>query len=82
MQMSETILQQAAREYNVYFRYDSPKPYQIVTSGNDVYMRWSTDDTNPIFIMRTNTNGGTVTNTYTIDVWSNRATATYFYDFS
>lgn len=69
------------RLYSSYFRMDSPIPYQIDVAGNITYMRWSTDDTNPVFIRRVYVSGNITQNDYTIDLWSNRAAATYQYNF-
>jgi hypothetical protein len=85
--MAETITNQANRLMNVYFRYDSPKPFQVLSKGDAIYMRWSTDDVGDIFILRvlTITNSlETVPETiiqteFTIDKWTNREAATYQY---
>jgi hypothetical protein len=70
-----------ARLYSSYFRMDSPVPYQIDVAGNITYMRWSTNDMDPVFIRRVLVSGNSTFNEYTIDVWSNRSLATYTYNF-
>jgi hypothetical protein len=85
--MAETLLQEANRLMNVYFRFDSPKPYQVVTKGDYNYLRWSTTNSDPIFILRIKTETSsletvpetTVTTEFTIDLWDNREVATYGY---
>ena len=69
-----------ARLYSSYFRMDSLVPYQIDNAGSDIYMRWSDDDVNPVFIRRTSINGNITQNDFAFDLWSNRTTATYAYN--
>lgn len=69
------------RMYNTYFRMDSPIPYQIDDTGNYIYMRWSNDSNNPVFIRRVSINGSITQNDYTLALWANRTTATYQYNF-
>lgn len=69
------------RLYSSYFRLDSPIPYQIDTAGNIIYMRWSTDDTGKVFIRRVLVSGNITSNGYAYDVWANRSSATYYYNF-
>ena len=85
--MSESNNNKANRLMNVYFRMDSPKPYQVTTKGNIVYSRWSTDNDSEIFILRVSTtenntetvNETTITTEYTIARWSDREIANYSY---
>lgn len=84
--MPETVDNQAARLLNLYFRMDSPRPYQVEVGAQHVYMRWSTDNTNPIFILRISTDVNPLTTTYqydyTIDTWARREVAHYIYNFN
>ena len=85
--MSESNINKANRLMNVYFRMNSPQPYQSNTKGDAVYYRWSTYYVNPIFILTVlttvdNTSSiseTTVTTEFAIDVWSNRESANYSY---
>lgn len=75
MSIQDTV----SRLCSSYFRLDSPIPYQVDVDGGDVYMRWSTEDSEAVFIRRINTTGGLTTNSFTYALWSDRSTATYYY---
>lgn len=73
-----SIQEEISRQYNTFLKLNSPTPYQVNTSGDDTFIRWSPDNSNPVFIQKINASGNDVTITYTISLWGNRSTATYY----
>lgn len=83
--MAETIPNKVSRLCNLYYRMSNPPPYQIEANPPVTYTRWSTDNTNAIFIQRVIVSvSGTITTTRTefaFDTWARRTVAHYYYEF-